>query len=236
MTTPLRQIVLDTETTGLDPKLGHRIIEIGCIEMKHRRATGKNFHRFMNPDRAIDAGAQAVHGISAEFLSDKPRFHELAEDLWKYLEGAELLIHNAAFDMGFLEAEYARAGFTARLSEVCRVTDTVAMARQKHPGQKNSLDALCDRYSVDRSRREFHGALLDAQLLADVYLAMTGGQDKLLLDNSSGDAWQSKFLRELGACSQPLPVVLPTEAELVLHREKLAKIGKKSPTVWQGEG
>jgi len=175
-----RQIVLDTETTGLEAGRGHRIIEIGCVELVERRPSGRTFHRYLNPDRASEAGALAVHGISDEFLADKPRFAEIAEEWLEFIRGAELLIHNAAFDVGFLDAELALAG--ARhgcVADHARVIDTLAMAREKYPGQKNTLDALCKRLGVDNTHRELHGALLDARLLAEVWLAMTAGQSAL---------------------------------------------------------
>ena len=179
----MRQIVLDTETTGLEVSQGHRIIEIGCIEMINRRVTGNHWHHYVNPDREVDSGAFEVHGISNDFLQDKPRFEELAEDFVNYVAGAELVIHNAAFDIGFLDHELSRLDPPAApLQESCGVLDTLLLARQKHPGQKNNLDALCKRYDIDNSNRTLHGALLDARILADVYLAMTGGQTSLGLD------------------------------------------------------
>lgn len=178
----MRQIILDTETTGLEPSDGHRIIEIGCVELVERRFTGNNFHVYINPDREIDQGAIQVHGITNEFLADKPRFDELAAELREYLRGAELIIHNAPFDVGFLDHEFAKlAEPPAPLNQWCDITDTLLMAREKHPGQRNSLDALCQRYEVDNSNRDLHGALLDAELLAQVYLSMTGGQSVLEL-------------------------------------------------------
>ncbi len=174
----MRRIVLDTETTGLAPEQGHRIIEVACLELHGRRATGRHFHRYMNPERAIDLAATQVHGMTAEDLLDKPRFADLADELLEFLEGAELLIHNAPFDVGFLNAELARIG-RPRVETVCSVSCTLVMARELHPGKKNSLNALCERYAVDHSQRTLHGALLDAQLLADVWLAMTRGQESL---------------------------------------------------------
>lgn len=180
----MRQIVLDTETTGLEPGLGHRIVEIGCVELVNRRCTGRHFHAYLNPERDIDAAAQAIHGLSLEKLADKPRFGEIATAFVEFIGTDELVIHNAPFDVAFLDAEFARLEATARLRvlERCTVLDTLALARELHPGQRNSLDALCRRYGVDNSRRELHGALLDARILADVYLAMTGGQSALALD------------------------------------------------------
>ena len=174
----MRRIVLDTETTGLEPEAGHRIIELACLELHGRRPTGRHFHRYLNPERAIDAAASQVHGLTAEDLADKPRFADIAEELLEFVSGAELLIHNAPFDVAFLDTELALLG-RPKLATFCTVSDTLAMARDLHPGKKNSLDALCERYAVDHSRRTLHGALLDAQLLADVWLAMTRGQETL---------------------------------------------------------
>ena len=179
----MRQIVLDTETTGLEVSQGHRIIEIGCIELMNRRVTGNHWHYYINPERTVDSGAFEVHGISNEFLQDKPRFAELAEEFCSYVSGAELVIHNAPFDVGFLDNELVLLeSLFAPIAENCSVLDTLLLARQKHPGQKNNLDALCRRYGIDNSNRSLHGALLDARILADVYLAMTGGQTSLGLD------------------------------------------------------
>ena len=174
----MRRIVLDTETTGLEPAEGHRIIEVACLELTGRRPTGRHFHRYLNPERAVDFAASEVHGLTAEDLADKPRFADIADEFLEFVEGAELLIHNAAFDVAFLDSELDRAG-RPKLSALCTVRDTLEMARELHPGKKNSLDALCERYFVDNSRRTLHGALLDAQLLADVWLAMTRGQETL---------------------------------------------------------
>jgi len=182
----MRQIVLDVETTGLEASAGHRVIEIGCVEILNRRPTGQKFHRFLNPEREIDAGALAVHGIELSKLAQAPKFAEIAGDLLAFISGAELIIHNAPFDVGFLDAELARLGDSRCISHVCKVLDTLALARSLHPGQRNSLDALCKRYSVDNSKRDLHGALLDAIILVDVYLAMTGGQSALALDMSGG--------------------------------------------------
>ena len=178
----MRQIVLDTETTGLEPEQGHRIIEIGCVEMINRRLTGRTFHHYLNPERDIDPGAQEVHGLSREFLSDKPLFGDVADEFLEFVGDAELVIHNAPFDVGFLDAELTRlARELPAMQVVCPVLDTLVLAREMHPGQRNSLDALCRRYQVDNSQRELHGALLDARILAEVYLAMTGGQAALSL-------------------------------------------------------
>ena len=217
----MRQIVLDTETTGLEVSQGHRIIEIGCIELVNRRVTGNHWHYYINPGREIDSGAFEVHGISTEFLQDKHRFAELAEEFREYVAGAELVIHNAPFDIGFLNNELALLDPPlAALEETCSILDTLLLARQKHPGQKNNLDALCKRYGIDNSNRSLHGALLDARILADVYLAMTGGQTSLGLDAEQGvdtDSEQIEINRiESG---QPLPLWQVDEAALQANRE-----------------
>lgn len=237
----MRQIVLDTETTGLEVIQGHRVIEIGCVELVNRRPTSNDFHRYIHPDdKDIDPGAEQVHGISMAFLADKPKFVELGRELWDYLVGSELVIHNAAFDIGFLDAEFQRLGITQKLSEVCSVVDTVALARRLHPGQKVNLDALCRRYAVDASHRDFHGALLDARLLADVYLAMTGGQSALGLDDSSAQAGaqrRSRFVELLGAVEAPLRVIRVGESEQAAHLDRLKTIDKKSggKLIWADE-
>ena len=228
----MRQIVLDTETTGLEPDLGHRIIEIGCVELVNRRATGRTFHKYLNPERDIDEGALAVHGISRAELEGKPKFAEIAEELLQFVGGAELVIHNAAFDVAFLDAELARTqGQTRAVAALCRVLDTLALARSMHPGQRNNLDALCKRYSIDNSRRELHGALLDARILADVYLAMTGGQGALALAEtaSSGTAADgTRTVRALVRPSVPLVVICATDGELAAHAAMLEVIAKAS--------
>jgi DNA polymerase-3 subunit epsilon len=228
----MRQIVLDTETTGLEPESGHRIIEIGCVELVNRRATGRTFHKYLNPERAIDEGALAVHGISRADLDGKPKFAEIVEELLLFISGAELVIHNAAFDVAFLDAELAKIqGQSQTVAALCRVLDTLALARSMHPGQRNNLDALCKRYSIDNSRRELHGALLDARILADVYLAMTGGQGALALAETaaSGNAADgSRAVRALVRPSVPLVVIAATEEELAAHAVMLAVINKAS--------
>ena len=203
----MRQIVLDTETTGLEAEQGHRIIEIGCVEIVHRRVSTSEFHHYLNPDRDIDSGAVGVHGITREFLLEKPRFAEVSASLLEFLRGAELIIHNAEFDVGFLNSELARAGLTERIEQVCRVTDTWQLAKKLHPGLKNSLDALCKRYTIDNSGRELHGARLDARLLADVYLAMTGGQGALVLERAEPAGRAAGAGVELGEEKGPLVVV-----------------------------
>jgi DNA polymerase-3 subunit epsilon len=221
----VRRIVLDTETTGLEVTQGHRIIEIACVELFDRRPTGRNFHRYLNPEREIDPGAIQVHGLTADFLADKPRFADIADELVEFLEGAELLIHNAPFDVGFLDAEFAQIGRPG-IATVCPVTDTLAMAREMHPGKRNSLDALCERYQVDNSRRSLHGALLDAQLLADVWLAMTRGQDTLDISLLSAPVSEA----DGGAPFRPgnLVVVRATEGELAAHAAMCERIDKES--------
>lgn len=229
----MRQIVLDTETTGLETSQGHRIIEIGCVELINRRLTGRHYHQYINPEREVDAGAQAVHGISNAMLADKPVFARIVEEFLHFVGDAELVIHNAAFDIGFINYELNlwRPGFGS-ITERCHVVDTLLMARAKHPGQKNNLDALCKRYGVDNSQRELHGALLDAEILADVYLLMTGGQTALMLggNQSKNDdgAGQTEQIRRLPTGRLPLPIILAAEDELNLHQQKLAAIAKAS--------
>jgi DNA polymerase III subunit epsilon len=228
----MRQIVLDTETTGLEPDLGHRIIEIGCVELVNRRPSGRTFHKYLNPEREIEEGAAAVHGISRADLEGKPKFAEVVEELVTFIDGAQLVIHNAAFDVAFLDAELLRIqGQLRTIAKLCRVLDTLALARSMHPGQRNNLDALCKRYSIDNSRRELHGALLDARILADVYLAMTGGQAALALAEStaSGSAAEgNRTVRALVRPSVPLVVISATDAEIVAHNAMLAVIAKAS--------
>jgi DNA polymerase-3 subunit epsilon len=225
-----RQIVLDTETTGIDPSKGHRIIEIGCVELINRRLTGNNFHVYVNPQRDIEDEAIFVHGITSQFLADKPLFHQVASEFLEYIKGAELVIHNAAFDVGFMDHEFAllRQNYP-KTHDVCKVLDTLALARDLHPGQKNSLDALCRRYDIDNSKRTLHGALLDSEILADVYLAMTGGQVSLNLSSGlEGLAnADSKSIRRLATDRQSLPVLLADEMELAAHQERLALVQSK---------
>jgi DNA polymerase-3 subunit epsilon len=226
----MRQIVLDTETTGLEPSQGHRIIEIGCVELVNRRLTGNHFHQYLQPDREIDEGALEVHGISNEFLKDKPRFTDVVDDLLEFIKGAELVIHNAPFDVGFLDNELKLlAEQYDKITEFCEVTDTLALARQLHPGQKNSLDALCNRYGVDNSQRDLHGALLDAEILADVFLAMTGGQSSLLLgDSSTQSGSQATGIRRLPTDRPRLAVISANTLEIEAHEQRLASIEKSS--------
>jgi DNA polymerase-3 subunit epsilon len=221
----VRRIVLDTETTGLEVTQGHRIIEIACVELFDRRPTGRNFHRYLNPEREIDAAAVQIHGLTADFLADKPRFADIADELVEFLEGGELLIHNASFDVGFLDAEFANIGRPGVVT-ICPVTDTLAMAREMHPGKRNSLDALCERYQVDNSRRALHGALLDAQLLADVWLAMTRGQDTLDISLLAAPVSEA----DGGAPFRPanLVVVRASEEERAAHAAMCDRIDKES--------
>ena len=228
----MRRIVLDTETTGLEPSEGHRIIEVACIELQGRRLTGRHFHRFMNPEREVDLAATQVHGLTAEDLADKPRFADLADEFLEFVQGAELLIHNAPFDVAFLDAELKAAG-RAPLGTVCTVSDTLETAREMHPGKKNSLDALCERYAVDHSRRTLHGALLDAQLLADVWLAMTRGQETLDIVIAAAP------VQSVALSSSPLRaairVIRASDAELAEHRALCERIERESKgrCLWQ---
>lgn len=222
----MRQIVLDTETTGLEPSQGHRIIEIGCVELVNRRLTGKHYHQYLQPDRDIDEGAIEVHGITNEFLADKPRFADVVTDFMDFVRGAELVIHNAPFDVGFLNHELKQLGITpARLEESCTILDTLALARKMHPGQKNSLDALCKRYDVNNTHRELHGALLDAEILADVYLAMTGGQTDLLLAGQGEETQMTaEAIRQLDRDRPPLRIVRASAEEQAAHEARLQSI------------
>ncbi|MBV6417015.1 MAG: DNA polymerase III subunit epsilon [Steroidobacteraceae bacterium] len=231
----MRQIVLDTETTGLEVERDHRIIEIGAVELVNRRATGRSFHRYLNPDRAIDEGARAVHGIASADLANAPRFADIAAELLGFLAGAELVIHNASFDIGFLDAELARlpegAGLARHIGELCTVLDTLALAREMHPGQRNNLDALCKRHGVDNSHRELHGALLDARILADVYLVMTGGQSTLALDAAHRPAAAGPRAGGVQALVRPaagLVVRAATARECEDHERMLDLIEKAS--------
>lgn len=227
----MRYVVLDTETTGMPVTDGHRIIEIGCVEVIERRLTGRHYHVYIQPDREVDEGAIAVHGITDEFLKDKPRFRDVADEFFEFIKGAELVIHNAPFDVGFIENEFALLGQAERadISQYCTVLDTLVMARERHPGQRNTLDALCSRYHVDNSQRQLHGALLDAEILADVFLHMTGGQSSLSLsagDDSDGQG--AGAIRRLAADRVPAPVLAATAAELEAHRSFLQGLAKAS--------
>jgi len=238
----MRQVILDTETTGLEPERGHRIIEIGCVEVVNRRATGRHFHEYLNPEREIDAGAAAVHGMTLEKLAGKPRFAEIAERLIEFIDGAELVIHNAPFDLAFLDAELTiwaklSGADPIRVRGRCGVLDTLALAREMHPGQRNGLDALCKRYSIDNSHRQLHGALLDARILADVYLAMTGGQSALALDEAVRAAPAAREMVAVDASPRAvaLLVVEATQEERAAHEEFMRAINKASggKALWQ---
>ena len=221
----MRQIILDTETTGLEPEDGHRIIEIGALEMEDRQLTGNKFHCYLNPEREIEDGAMEVHGLTLEFLQDKPLFADLAEEFLQFIEGAELVIHNAPFDLGFLDYELALAGRGPEsLSGCAQVLDTLELARDLHPGQRNNLDALCKRYEVDNSSRTLHGALLDAEILADVYLAMTGGQVDLGLSMERPVESEDSFAGFGSATAMPLKVIRANAKELELHGQRLRAI------------
>ena len=225
-----RQVVLDTETTGISTADDHRIIEIGCVELVNRRLTGQTFHQYINPQREIDAGAMEVHGITHEFLEDKPLFEEIVDDFIQFIDGAELIIHNAPFDVGFIDHEFSKIKTESRrVNDICTVLDTLKLARDKHPGQKNNLDALCKRYDVDNSNRELHGALLDSEILADVYLAMTGGQVSLSL--AADVTTEQKSENEVAITLKkrgPLKVIKATEQELAEHQTTLERLDKAS--------
>jgi DNA polymerase-3 subunit epsilon len=229
----MRQIVLDTETTGLNPRTGDRIIEVGCVEIVNRKLTGNNFHRYINPERDSDEAALAVHGLTTEFLRDKPKFHEIVEELREFVQGAEVIIHNAPFDLGFLNHEFQRLGLPSFTSHCAGVIDTLVQAKELHPGKRNSLDALCDRYEISNAHRKLHGALLDSELLADVYLAMTRGQNTLTMDVAveSSDGGE---LIEAGPLGEII-VLAATADELAAHGEVLAGLDKnvKGSCVWR---
>lgn len=231
----MRQIVLDTETTGLEAELGHRIIEIGAVELMDRRLTGKHYHQYINPERDVDDAAAEVHGITRDQLLDKPVFKDVAEAFLAFVDGADLVIHNASFDVGFLDAELKRLGEKRLIADRCGVTDSLALARNKHPGQKNNLDALCRRYGVDNSARDLHGALLDAEILADVYLLLTGGQPALFgdgdgFDPSASEAADLVRLENTG----DLPVVRASDAEVAAHDALISELDQdEQPALWR---
>jgi DNA polymerase-3 subunit epsilon len=236
----MRQVILDTETTGLEPKDGHRVIEIGCIELVNRRVTGRRFQKYLNPERTIDAAAVAVHGLTNERLAREPKFADVAAEFVAFVRDAELVIHNAPFDVGFLDAEFERLpGERMTIASLCRVLDTLALAREMHPGQRNSLDALCKRYSVDNSRRDLHGALLDADILVNVYLAMTGGQSALALAEAPVRQAQGskRPARRPQPSGQELRVVTATAEELEAHAKLLDVVAKASggSCLWRAE-
>lgn len=221
----MRQIVLDTETTGLETTQGHRIIEIGCVELVNRRLTHNHFHHYLQPDRAIDAEASNVHGITDAFLKDKPRFADIVVELINFIKDAELIIHNADFDVGFINHELQLLHNNWQpVEHYCRILDTLALARTRHPGQKNSLDALCKRYTIDNTKRQLHGALLDAELLAEVYLAMTGGQVSLLAVDEQTETQHGDSIERLSTQRAALPLIQPTVEELQAHEQFLAQM------------
>lgn len=225
----MRQIILDTETTGLEWKDGHNIIEIGCVEMERRRLTGQTYHQYIKPDRLIDEEAISVHGITNEALENEPKFKEVADAFLDFVRGAELIIHNAAFDIGFLDAELSRNGYDVRMRDICTVTDSLLLARRKHPGQKNNLDALCKRYGIDNSHRELHGALLDSEILADVYLALTGGQTTLMLgEHDEAEQNGEATFKRVGEEALALKVLSATPEEISSHEQFLDLLDKKS--------
>ena len=234
-----RQIFLDTETTGLEISDGHRIIEIGCVEMVERQLTGNRYHQYIQPDRLIDDGAFEVHGISNEFLADKPRFAEICPDFIKFITGSDLIIHNAAFDVGFLNSEFAKCNKDdLKIVDICGIVDSLQIARKKHPGQKNNLDALCKRYDIDNSHRDLHGALLDAEILADVYLLMTGGQLSLSFDGSpNDDSVDSSIIskRAVDLLGRTPKIIFASSDELNIHHERLEKIRESSGSVMNWE-
>ncbi|MFI4914482.1 MAG: DNA polymerase III subunit epsilon [Steroidobacterales bacterium] len=228
----MRQIVLDTETTGLEPERGHRIIEIGCVELLNRRASGRTFHRYLNPDRDIDESARAIHGLTRERLASEPRFAQIADELSQFIAGSELVIHNASFDLAFLDMEFSllASATPIKVRALCQVLDTLALARELHPGQRNNLDALCKRYAVDNLRRDLHGALLDARLLADVYLAMTGGQSALALGEAAraADPTTAATVALVPRPTVPLRVVEATPQERAAHLQLQELLQKAS--------
>jgi DNA polymerase III subunit epsilon len=232
----MRQVVLDTETTGLEPAAGHRIIELGCVELVNRRPTANRFHRYVNPEREVDRGALEVHGIENEFLATQPKFAEVAQEFLEFVQGAELVIHNAEFDVEFLNHELRRLPGVPHhdVRDCCGVLDTLALARRMHPGQRNSLDALAKRYSVDNSKRELHGALLDAQILAEIYLAMTGGQASLSLETGEpGTVSTATTGERLDRRGLTLLVPTATVEELAAHEAMLATMAKRGPPIWR---
>ncbi len=231
----MRQVVLDTETTGINPQLGHRIIEIGCVELIDRKLTGKHYHAYINPERVVEQEAIDVHGITNEFLVDKPLFADIAQEFLEYIKGSELVIHNAAFDVGFINHEFnLLINKIPPVENYCGVLDTLAMAREKHPGQKNNLDALCKRYGINNSHRELHGALLDSEILADVYLLLSGGQTSLSLDKEKNDEAGSGGIRRISAARAALPVIAASPEECQAHAQYLDALRKKSDQViWE---
>ena len=227
----MRQIVIDTETTGLDPALGHRIVELAAVELINRRATGRRFHRYLNPEREIDAGALSVHGINADFLKDQPKFCDVAAEFLEFVKDAELIIHNAAFDVAFVESELKLADLGVFTGHCGTIIDTLVLARELHPGKKNSLDALCERYQVDNSARTLHGALLDAELLCEIYIAMTRGQDSLAIDFADTETLRSG-LEEEEAVPISLIVLVAGAEELAAHARHLEELARRGNCLW----
>ena len=228
----MRQIVLDTETTGIDPKEGHRISEIGCIEMVNRRLTGRTYHQYINPDRIVEDEAIQVHGITNEYLEDKPLFADIQHEFLDFIRGADLVIHNAPFDVGFMDHEFKLSGHPERINKICQVTDTLAISRKKHPGQKNNLDALCRRYGIDNSHRELHGALLDSEILADVYLMLTGGQKNLLLAGEEEGHDGVDQVRRLDTSALNLNIRRAKAEEREEHAAYIARLDSKAGSIW----
>ncbi len=229
----MRQIVLDTETTGLNPRTGDRVIEIGCVELENRMLTGNNYHCYINPERDSEEGALAVHGLTTDFLSDKPKFAEIAASLQHYIDGAEVIIHNAPFDLGFLNAEFKRLNLPIFSEQVGSVIDTLVQAKEMHPGKRNSLDALCDRYGVSNAHRKLHGALLDAELLADVYLSMTRGQNSLVMEDEINLPAPGEVLEQVSMAT--IILLPPTPDELLEHETNLAGLDKavRGSCIWR---
>ncbi len=229
----MRQIVLDTETTGLSPNDGHRIIEIGAVELMNRKLTGNNYHQYINPERKSDEEALKVHGLTEDFLSAKPVFSQIVDEFIEYIHGAELIIHNAPFDVGFLDFELSLCHHSKKIKQLCRLKDSLVMAQELHPGQRNNLDALCRRYYIDNSHRELHGALLDSEILAEVYLAMTGGQVNMSFSNATDENNQAQdVIERLTAEEAHQQVYRASEAELQAHQQMLDVMEKKSEKVW----
>lgn len=225
----MRQIILDTETTGIGPEQGHKVIEIGCVELIDRKLTGNHFHVYLNPQREVDEGAFRVHGISTEFLQDKPLFHEIVMEFLQFIEDSEVIIHNAPFDVGFLNSELKHVKWKKTLEEYCHITDTLVLAREKHPGQRNSLDALCKRYEINHFNRELHGALLDAEILAYVYLAMTGGQSNLFSEVESTLSHSKMKAQEHKLLNLKNPIIInATDDELTQHQQFIEFLTKKA--------
>jgi DNA polymerase-3 subunit epsilon len=225
----IKQIILDTETTGISPEQGHRVIEIGCVELIDRKLTGKHYHVYLNPQRKVDEGAFRVHGISTEFLQDKPLFADIVSEFLQFVGGAELIIHNAPFDVGFLNSELKHVKWKKKLEEYCDIFDTLVLAREKHPGQRNSLDALCKRYDIDNSNRQLHGALLDAEILAFVYLAMTGGQTSLFSEAESTSTNLKNKVQDIVVLHLSNPIIVrANQEELTQHQSFINFLTKKS--------